>query len=134
MDKVSCRAVTKHDLPSIHCWFINRNFPPPNVDFLPPTGAIAEVDGRSIAAGFLYQTDGGIATISHLVSNKDEGKEIRQNAIDEIIETLSELAKHRGYKIVTCAANFDKMGERFEKLDFEKTDTGVSHFRRILCP
>lgn len=114
-------------------WFLERNFPNPSRDLLPETGVIASDNDMPLACGFLFKTDSGVASISHLVTNPSAKKDLRQKALNHLISVLSNVAKENGFKIVTIATNIDKLGKRIEDLGFIKTDKNVEHFRRDLC-
>jgi len=115
-------------------WFSKRDFPSPEDKFLPPTGVLALDNNIPIACGFMFKTDANVASIGHLISDPEIEKEKRQDAIKQLILVLARLAESEGFGLVTIATNIKKLGERFETLNFIKTDENVSHYRRDLCP
>ncbi len=122
----------KH-LPLIQAWFAKRNFPAPDPELLPPTGGVVYLAGKPVCAGFLFKTDTPCAVIAHLVSDPDIEKNDRSNALDYLIITLQWAARDLGFKMVVCSSNLPQVCKRFEKLQFEKMDENVTHFRRFLC-
>lgn len=124
------RLVKPKDFVAIAEWFAIRNFPMPSRKMFPFVGMIYTHDDKSIAAGFLYQTDSDIAVISHLISNKSEEKTLREKAVNEIIHELTYFAKAKGYKFVTCATNLEFLSQRFQLHGFQKTDENVSYFMK----
>ena len=121
-------------LPIITEWANKRNFPAPSKEFLPPTGILLSWQGKPIAAAFLFKTDANVACIAHLFSDPDADKDIRQEAVKVAIDFLTQSARYMGFKMVTMSTNIVSLGERIEKMNFEKTDENVSHFRRFICP
>jgi hypothetical protein len=114
-------------------WFSSRNFPAPEKEYLPKIGGVIEHEHQAVAIGFVFRTDTPIAIISHLVSDPAYSKEIRRDAVDELVRGLFVVAKEWGYTAVSCATNIPKLGERFEKIGFIKTDENVSHYRSDVC-
>lgn len=121
------------DYSMIKDWFDQRKFPPPEPRFLPPTGAVVEVDGAPVACGFMFRTDAKAAVIGHLVTDPTAKGEVRNAALNYLIEALTEKAQDEGYLMVCCSTNVDRLMGRFEQLGFTKTDEGVANFGRILC-
>lgn len=114
-------------------WFAKRNFPAPNPRYLPQIGAVAYCGDRAIGCGFLFRTDAGYAVIGHLGTDPDASGKERNAALDAIMHMLTGIAIGQGFELVSCSTSIPKLMERFERLGFEKTDTEVSIFRRIVC-
>lgn len=131
--KYQIRAFEEQDFPVMTSWFSKRNFPPPEKELLPKIGGVIEFENQAIAMGFVFRTDTPIAIISHLVSDPSSSKEIRREAVDELVRGLFTVAKEWGYTSISCATNIPKLGERFEKIGFIKTDENVSHYRSDIC-
>lgn len=111
-------------------WWEKREFPPAHFEHLPPTGFLVAYKGVPLACGFLFNTDAHIAVIGNFVSNPDVQKDLRQPAIDFLIEFLTSRAKDTGNTMVCCSTNLVGLGVRFENHKFVKTDTGVSMYAR----
>jgi hypothetical protein len=121
------------DISEMKDWFASRGRECPDLNLLPPNGMVVQYNGRNIAMGFLFKTDANFAVIGNLVSNPKEEKELRQKAVDQILEDLSKIAELFGFKAVTIATNIESLGQRFEKRNFIKTDSKITHYRRELC-
>lgn len=119
------------DYPKLKSWWEKRSFPPANIQFIPPTGIMVSSDEEDICAGFLFKSDANAAIIGNIVSNPEIDRELRSEALDTLISTLTGLAKHEGYRMVCCSTNLPHVMKRFETLGFSKTDTGVSNFGRV---
>jgi hypothetical protein len=117
----------------IQSWFRKRNFPCPELEFLPPTGCIVYAGTEPVACGFLFCTDARLAGIGHLVTNPEANKDVRQPALENCIRVLESLARIRGFGRVSISSNIEKLNARFEAMGFEKCDEDISIFRRFLC-
>lgn len=88
-----------------------------------------------LCAAYLFKTDANIAIINHVVSNPTvtgELKELRSQAIDHLLECLTDLAYMDGFKMVSAASNVARLNERYEKLGFTKLDENEVHYGRRL--
>lgn len=115
----------------LKAWWDKRGFPAAHENHLPPTGCVIWNDGVAVCAGFLFKTDANAAVVGNLVSNPDCEKSLRQPTVDFLIEFLTNRAKDEGFKMVCCSTNLEKVGQKFEKLGFIKTDENVSMYGRI---
>lgn len=113
-------------------WYEIRNFPKVPEDLLPPTGLVVSYDGAFVAMGFLYRTDGGIASISHLATSPVAPGDIRNEALNLLINNLILIASGEKFKLVTIATNLKKLFSRLGEHGFTKTDESVTHFGRLL--
>ncbi len=114
-------------------WFKERNFPPVLPWMLPKTGLVVMHDEAPCAMGHLYRTDSGLAVISHLVTRPDYPGDIRNGALNLLVESLVEKAKQNKVKMVCFSTNLPKVEARFERLGFMKTDEGLNSYGRLLC-
>ena len=113
-------------------WYEKRDFPIVPEEYLPEIGLVAMHDGAFVVMGQLYRTDGGIASISHLVSSPVATSEERHIGLDLVISNLMKIAEDQKYHLVTVATNLEKLFPRFENFGFKKTDEKVTHFGRQL--
>lgn len=122
--------------PMLKSWWEERQFPPADPEFLPPTGLLIwDAEGEvGVCAGFLFKTDANTAIIGNIVSNpKTLGRDLRNQALDTLIDHLMALAKSEGFGVVTCGTNLPKLQARYLEKGFIKTDSGIDHFGRVLA-
>mgnify|MGYP003403728701 FL=1 len=86
-------------------WWNYWKFPIPSKEILPNDGIgglkLTDENGIDLIAGFLYETNSGIAWIEFIVSNPNiKNRNIRKEAKKNIILYLSLLAKEKGYKAI----------------------------------
>ena len=112
-------------------WWDERGLDFTPASFLPKSGIVIEDDnGIPFVAGFLYLTNGGVAMINTLIS--DKSRKDRSLAIDVLIDTLITMAKSSGYKVISCATNLEHLTDRYIRHGFQKFETGVTHMGKIL--
>ncbi len=120
------RAYTQEDYEMIKIWTQKNGQPVPYPQMLPQTGYIED----NICAGFLYQTDSSICIIEHIVVNPDVDKEIRNKALNELIECLILEAKSMNYQTIIAFSDMGAVIERSKNFDFEITDNKYTMMSR----
>jgi len=130
------RAFDKEkDAHLLRAWVVNRRLPNAdvNLEFMPPTGVVVEVDNIPVAIGFMIKCDNGMCINSDLISNPAIDKKARQEAVDFLRESLYTLAKAAGYKLVTVFTRIPKLQARLEKeKGYFKIDQGLTQLGRFL--
>lgn len=101
-------------------WWKWNRFPAPPKDCLPNGGfgglKITGEDGIDICAGFLFETNSGIAWLEFVVSNYEvKNKEIRKEALTDLIRYLTVFAEQKGFKAVFTSLNSIKSKGLIEK-------------------
>ena len=122
--------------PILGYWWSQLHLPLIPKKYLPPTGRIV-IDGEKyICAAFLYLSDGGVASIGHVVADPECRGEKRSEALDLVIEEMIYLTKQAGYDMVSAGvnANLIRMNARYRKFGFTQTDENINMLGRILCP
>jgi hypothetical protein len=129
------RLVEKEDYENILCkWWNDWRWTPPTFDMLPKTAIIISNEGIDICAGFLYQTDSSMAWLEYIVSNFEyKKKEKRKEAIEFLINILSELAKDNGYKYIYTSLKSKSLIERYANCGFITGDSNCQEMIKILC-
>jgi len=121
------RPWLKSDYGQYSQWFIARALTPPPQDCLPPIGVIID----NVAAGFLVKTDAKVAMIEHVVTNPRAESELREQALNEINDELSFLAKKAGFKYLYGDTNFKEISDRAHRYGF-KSIGKFDHFIKEL--
>ena len=103
-------------------WWRDWGFEPPAKDFLPSdgTGGIMVLDGDvPICAGFMYATNSKIVWINWIISNKQYRKKpYRKQAINILLETLTNSSKEAGYKYVYAVIQNNGLVETYKQLGY----------------
>ena len=106
MDKLfSIRNTESSDYEMLCEWWSWFRFPAPQIDMLPNNGkdgVIVLYDSVDVCAGFLYATSSAsFFWCEYIVSNpKVKDKIVRKKALKILIDTISEMAKNMGGKII----------------------------------
>jgi hypothetical protein len=90
------RFLNEGDYDVLSSWWKDWRWTPPPRDFLPQDatgGVMVSKDGIEICAGFIYFTNSKTAIIEFIVSNFQYKNKDRKEAIEFLINTLTELAK-----------------------------------------
>lgn len=110
------RQFSMHDdYKDINSWFYSRKgeyFP---IKFLSQTGFIVP----GIAVGFLIKTDANVGILEPFISNPQAPEKERDEALNMILETLCNHARHIGYRAVFGFSTAQTMITRALKQDFE---------------
>jgi hypothetical protein len=83
---------------SIALWYEDHAMAPVPPECLPKLGYFVP----STAAGFLYQTDSGVAFIEGLITSRYADPHKRYRALNEITRALCEDAKSLGFQIISA--------------------------------
>ena len=74
-----------------------------------------------ICAGFAYFTNSGIAFCEFVVSNYDYREEDRKEAIETLINVISEASRNAGYKYMWVSSFNKNLVKRYEACGYIKT-------------
>lgn len=113
-------------------WTMKARVPCIAKEFLPEKGVYVKLNGKGIGAGFLYKTDSKMAVIGSIVIDNENDADVKKQTFDQIISSLSGLAKKEGFLVATIATNDKEKEMRLQLLDYAKNDTGVSVYMRDL--
>jgi len=96
-------------------------------------GVVAYDDKFPVCAGFLYMTNSGcgLAQIEWVVSNPDAKPMQAARSISALIEHLTKQANDLDYGVVMTAVNQPSLVRLFERANFKKTDSGMTHLINI---
>ena len=122
------RLYTVADYASLQPWWQGRWGGAPSVHALPQSGMIASLDGRDIAAGWLYlDMTSPIALLAFLVTHPDNARKHSVQGLKVIIEGLKELAKSQGrvHMITICPKG--SLGRLLRRCGFQEQDTDIEH-------
>jgi len=89
-------------------------------------------DGTLICSAWFYSTDTSVAWMEYLVKNPDITMDVTSQALDMVIENLTERARNQGFKILFTCTDKKSLMNRLERLSFIKGDELVTHYVRRL--
>ncbi len=117
-------------------WWDDWNWEAPQKDFLPDngTGGVIVLDGEEpICAGFIYVTNSSVAWVDWIVSSKTYRKKPqRKQAIELLLETLTNICKSSGYKYSYALIKHKGLIETYEQLGYIKGDSYTSEMIKVL--
>lgn len=112
---IGARRYKEDDFEMISLWWEKHGLLAPLKDMYPEHGFVVE----NVAAAFLYKTDSAISLIEMVAYNPDAPKDIRQKALDEVIEAVIMTAKGMGFKTLSGFTDLQVVVERAKKFGFE---------------
>lgn len=122
------RNITQWDYKDFCDWWGARGAPKPAIDALPPLGFIVP----DLCACFVYETPSTVAILEWVVGNPNSDKDLRNQALDEMLAHVFEALKSRGYKHIFTTTPHGKIIERYQSHGFKVTDTNCSNLMRSL--
>ncbi len=128
------RILTEDDYDMLSPWYKWHRFPQPPKDCLPNNGLggiMITKDGIDIVAGYLYFTNSKMTWLEFIVSNPKYKENDRKEAIEFLINELSEIAKSKGFSVVFTSVKKEGLINRYLACGF--TDAGkASELVRML--
>lgn len=131
MEALKIRVLEENDYDQILVgWWKDWGWEAPTRDFLPDNGKggfIVFDDDIPICAGFLYVTNSKVAWVDWIISNKkytDRNK--RSNALDLLIETLTNLGEGTGNKYAYALIKHPNLIDRYKRFGYINGDTYTS--------
>ena len=124
------RMLIDGDYENILCkWWKTWRWTPPIKDLLPQDGnggIIVSKDGVDICAGFLFLTNSKTAWSEYIISNFEYKDKDRHEAIEFLINTLSYMAKDKGYTYVYVSLKNNPLIDRYTNCGYSKGSTGCT--------
>jgi hypothetical protein len=117
-------------------WWQDWGFSVPPKEFLPVDalcGMIVYDDDTPVCAGFIYFTNASVAWIDWVISNKQYRKKPhRSEAINKLVDSLTDVAKYSGFKFAYALIKNDKLVSRYEKLGYTKGGSYTEEMIKVL--
>lgn len=120
------------DYEDVKSWWLGHKWTPVEPEVLPKIGFISQSEKEKLCAVWIYQSDAVITWLEWLVSNPKADKEDRKQAIDPVIKRALWTAKDLGYTKVYTSVKHPLLNDRYKKLGFQETDSGVTQLIRNL--
>lgn len=102
------------DFQDVTSWWLLHDQIPPLPAMYPETGFIVE----NVAAAFLFRTDSSMALIEMIIYNPETPKDIRQKALNEVIESVILEAASLGYETLSGFTDMGVVIERAKSFGF----------------
>lgn len=116
-------------------WWKDWRWQAPPREILPNNGTGGFMISKGdvdICAGFVYFTNSGISFCEFIVSNFKYKNKDRHDAIELLINTISESCKEAGYKAVwTCLVN-KSLIDKYKNCGFNETQKNCTEMIKLL--
>ena len=130
------RFLNEGDYDVLSSWWKDWRWTPPPRDFLPQDGTggmMASKDGVDVCAGFIYFTNSKTAIIEFIVSNFQYKNKDRKEAIEFLINTLTEVAKEtNGCKYIYTSLKNESLINSFSACGYQTGSTGCIEMIKTL--
>ena len=115
-------------------WWTDWEFGVVPKECLPPDGVMVEVDGEPVCAGGLYIGVGTqFAFMEWIVTDKNADQMTTHKCLKECIDSIIQLAKSKGMKLVYTATKEQALHKRYTKYhNMVLTESNVKTFLRDL--
>ena len=111
---ISPKFYTKDDYKVLQSWWDARKIAHIPERYLSTMGIMVE----NVACGFIYTTDSAMAIIENFVSNPETPKDIRNKALDLIIECMLDYCLATGIESIVAFSELPVIVERAKKFSF----------------
>ena len=137
MDSLDIRLLKDTDYQEILVgWWKDWGWEAPAKDFLPEDGkgGLMVMDGdEPVCAGFTYVTNSSVAWVDWIISSKTYRKKPqRKEAINLLIETLTNVCKNSGSKYCYALIKNQSLVNIYKELGYTKGDSYVGEMIKIL--
>jgi len=127
------RRLEHVDYDMLSKWWSDWRWTPPLREILPDNGkgGIMVIDnGVPVCAGFLYQTNSGIAWIEFIISNFEyKDKDGRKEALLYLIEVLTNMAKVAGFSLCYSISMSNPLVNSFKEAGYV---AGATNFVELI--
>lgn len=116
-------------------WWKQWKWSPPTREMLPDNakgGIMVSKNGINICAGFIYNTNSSIAWCEYIVSNQEYREKDRKEALQELINAITEIARAGGFNVVFTSTNNVHLLKRLDECGYVVGDTGVTQLIKKL--
>ena len=129
------RDLKENDYETLCEWWRWWRWVPVVKEALPDNGTggfMVEHNGIEVCAGFLYSTNSNICMIEWTISNyKVKNKNIRKEALQTLIQSLSEKAKKLGFKLIFTFLVNENLKQKFENQGFMYSNKPIEMIKTI---
>ena len=111
-----------YDLETMQMWFSEWGMPKANPEIFPENTYFILHKGKPVCGGSIYLTDSKVAFIESLVADPKSDKEVRDIALDLLINNIFTIAKNKGFKFWSATTKIDEVvrrGKKFKMTQFE---------------
>ena len=130
------RFLKENDYDTLSKWWKDWRWTPPPVDMLPQngTGGVMVYKGDTeICAGFVYFTNSKTAWIEFIVSNFQYKDKDRHEAIEMLINVLTEIVKDMGeYKYIYTSLKSKSLIDRYANCGYQLGSTNCNEMIKVL--
>lgn len=80
----------------------------------------------------VYSSDVALCWIGFPTGNKSASRELKEGALDYLMDKVETAVKYEGYKTIITTSNTPKLMKLFNDRGFTTSDEGVNYYTKIL--
>ena len=121
--KLQVNLIEEGDYSKFCEWWKWNRFPVPPREYLPNNGLgglkITNENGIDICAGYLYETNSSLAWIEFIVASPEiKDKEVRKEALTDLIRYLTVYAQQKGFKGVFASIKSQSLIDKYIEVGY----------------
>lgn len=118
----------ERDYPLASTWWQGHGWPPVSEHILPRLGLVGEIDGKPVAAAWLYMDNSvGVAMLEWMVADPGAAPRAVLAAMRRVTEGLKAEASRLDYGVILTSCRQPGLVKFWQKQGFVKTDDDVTH-------
>jgi len=126
------RDYTPSDFEKLRLWWENHWGAEPSIHVLPRTGVVVSLDGRDIAAAWMYLDDSTpVAFISWVVTNPGNSPLESKRGLEIALKYLVKAGTVTSRQLIIGAAPSGSCSRVFESAGFTPQDSNIEHLTII---
>lgn len=106
-------------------WWAAHGWPAPPRDFLPDNGKggfMVWDENTPICAGYMYSTNSKVAWCDWVVGNPEVDYELRREALQLLVDTITDVCQKDGYKYIYALINHDGLKDIYRRAGYNEGD------------
>lgn len=128
----NARIIKEEDYQELLTWWKWHRFPAPAIEMLPNSGVMISKKEINICAGYIYFTNSSICWVEFIVSNPNYRESDRKEAIKEVIQQLTSIAKDNGFKAVYTNLKNPSLIKYFKEVDYQEGSIQTTEMIKIV--
>ncbi len=121
--KLQVNLIEEGDYEKFCEWWAYSRFPAPPKEYLPNHGfgglKITDENGIDVCAGFLFETNSSLAWLEFIVASPEiRDKEVRKEALTDLIRYLTVHAQQKGFKSVFASLTSKSLIEKYIEVGY----------------
>ena len=129
---MTIKLIDEYDLVMLREWWKAHDWLPPHSYMMSPTGILVSNNDVPIVAGWYIQTNSLTALAEWIIKNPKATKKECSSAFDVLYDTIENLARQDGYKMLITFLNHPKFEEYLSSREYIQGDIALNTYMKGL--